>query len=267
MKNKRNLPRHIYVTDDLPREVRDARKQLQAEASEYHARGYRVSIAYPARLIVNGSEVRHVVPKYIPQLPRVVPTKQQPSGVAPAQNKPSFSGSKQGAPPQMSNTGDHIAPRGQRMGNFPPMSKQNQEQYTLMDISYSAVAQASNVHGKQQAIDVSNRMSNGSGSLVPHVLPQHNIDVGIESRSNGCPQGATVTPSASMGVGPGSGYNDVSQGFSMTPKHSMEAGPAMINSGDLLGPPLIPEQQAGVGVEMFASGGVQRAPFEYVRYS
>ena len=62
--NKRNLPEGIYCTDDEAYEVREARRKLQPEVAAAYARGQRAWIAYPARLIVNGVEVKRETPRY-----------------------------------------------------------------------------------------------------------------------------------------------------------------------------------------------------------
>ena len=64
-KAKTVLPSSMHVSDDLPYAVRLARRELQAEAKEYFDKGYRTHIAYPARLIANGREIRRVEPKFV----------------------------------------------------------------------------------------------------------------------------------------------------------------------------------------------------------
>ena len=65
--SRRNLPASMQVTDDIPWEVRMARKELQDESRELFDRGQRPYIAYPARLICNGREIRRVTPRFTPQ--------------------------------------------------------------------------------------------------------------------------------------------------------------------------------------------------------
>ena len=68
---KKSLPEGVYCTDDVPFEIRDAKRKLQPELAAAYARGDRCWIAWPARLIVNGVEVRRETPRF--------------SGVAPTQ--------------------------------------------------------------------------------------------------------------------------------------------------------------------------------------
>ncbi len=72
-KTKRSLPRNITVSEDMPYEVRMARKQLQPEVNDLNANGQRAWLAWPAKLIVNGREVKKVRPRYsryAPSAPR-----------------------------------------------------------------------------------------------------------------------------------------------------------------------------------------------------
>ena len=64
---RKMLPTGIFMTDDFAWEVRMARKDLQAEAKERQENGQRAWVAYPARLIVNGQEVRRITPRYAPR--------------------------------------------------------------------------------------------------------------------------------------------------------------------------------------------------------
>ena len=60
---RKHLPQSIYVTDDLPREIREARQKLLPELNEVKRAGRQAWLAYPARLIVEGKEVKSVRPK------------------------------------------------------------------------------------------------------------------------------------------------------------------------------------------------------------
>ena len=61
---RKSLPEGIYCTNDVPYEVRQAKKSLQPDVAAAHARGDRCHVAFPARLIVNGREVKRVTPRY-----------------------------------------------------------------------------------------------------------------------------------------------------------------------------------------------------------
>ena len=57
---RKHLTAPINVGEDFPLEVRNARKSLQPELRELWNRGKRATIAYPARLIVDGNMVKEV---------------------------------------------------------------------------------------------------------------------------------------------------------------------------------------------------------------
>ena len=61
-KAKYKLPRGIIAADDLPKEIRDARRQLKADFDQARAEKKDVFVAYPARLIVNNVEVKAIDP-------------------------------------------------------------------------------------------------------------------------------------------------------------------------------------------------------------
>ncbi|GFS10038.1 SH3 domain protein [Elysia marginata] len=65
---RRNLPSTISVTEDLPYEVRQARRQLIPEMLEAKRTGKAAWLAYHARLIINGEEVKSVTPRPQPQM-------------------------------------------------------------------------------------------------------------------------------------------------------------------------------------------------------
>ncbi|GFR84083.1 hypothetical protein ElyMa_005989500 [Elysia marginata] len=56
------------LTEDLPYEVRQARRQLIPEMLEAKRTGKAAWLAYPARLIINGEEVKSVTPRPQPQM-------------------------------------------------------------------------------------------------------------------------------------------------------------------------------------------------------
>ncbi len=62
MKRRRQLPKGVYAGDDLPHEVREARKQLRGDLEEAKRQGKEAWISYPARLIVEGRQVKTVKP-------------------------------------------------------------------------------------------------------------------------------------------------------------------------------------------------------------
>ena len=62
MKERKRLPQGVYVSDDLPREVRDARQRLKLDLETAKRSGKQAWIAYPARLIVDGMEVKAIQP-------------------------------------------------------------------------------------------------------------------------------------------------------------------------------------------------------------
>ena len=64
-KCKSNMPRGVYFQDDIPKEVRDCRLILQREVNEAHLRGQKAWISYPARLIIDGREVKRITPNFI----------------------------------------------------------------------------------------------------------------------------------------------------------------------------------------------------------
>ena len=53
MKRKKWLPKGVYAGDDLPKEIREARKKLKGDLEEANRQGKEVWISYPARLIVD----------------------------------------------------------------------------------------------------------------------------------------------------------------------------------------------------------------------
>ena len=57
-----HLPAGLYISEDLPAEVRAARKKLHGEFTAAKNAGREVWITYPARLIVDGEEVNSVSP-------------------------------------------------------------------------------------------------------------------------------------------------------------------------------------------------------------
>ena len=61
---KKSLPQGMYCTDDVPLEIREAKRKLQPEVQAAIARGDRCWVAWPARLIVNGVEVKRETPRY-----------------------------------------------------------------------------------------------------------------------------------------------------------------------------------------------------------
>ena len=61
-KNAKKLPRHIYVGDDLPKEIREARKRLMPDLKKAQAEKKNAFIVFPARLIVDGVEVKAIRP-------------------------------------------------------------------------------------------------------------------------------------------------------------------------------------------------------------
>ena len=64
-KEKRRLPQEIRVGDDLPIAVREAQKQLYAECKAARDDKKDAFIAYPARLVVDGREIRSVKPTLV----------------------------------------------------------------------------------------------------------------------------------------------------------------------------------------------------------
>ncbi len=62
MKRKKRLPKGVYAGDDLPLEVREARRQLKGDLDEAKRQGKEAWIAYPARLIVDRRQVKVVKP-------------------------------------------------------------------------------------------------------------------------------------------------------------------------------------------------------------
>ena len=61
-KAKKHLPRGINVADDLPPEIREARRQLTPALEEARAAKKDAFVAYPARLIVDNVEVMKIRP-------------------------------------------------------------------------------------------------------------------------------------------------------------------------------------------------------------
>ena len=62
-KNRATLQRAgVLVKDDLPQEIRDARRQLSKDLERHRAAGDDAFVAFPARLFVNGRCVRTVRP-------------------------------------------------------------------------------------------------------------------------------------------------------------------------------------------------------------
>lgn len=61
-KGKKNLPTGISITDDLPAEIREARGKLVPELQDLKRQNKNAWIAYPARLMLDGEEVRRVEP-------------------------------------------------------------------------------------------------------------------------------------------------------------------------------------------------------------
>ena len=61
IKSKRfSLQAPFGMADDLPREIREARKTLQGEMNELKKQGKRVTIAYPCKLICEGKVVHNI---------------------------------------------------------------------------------------------------------------------------------------------------------------------------------------------------------------
>ena len=89
------------MTDDLPYELRTCRRELQAEAKMYQDKGHRAWVAYPARLIVDGHEIRKLSPKFMPRQATGPPRQHQhrragSNNTLPETHAPSATG---GAPP------------------------------------------------------------------------------------------------------------------------------------------------------------------------
>ena len=61
-KNAKQLPNGVKVGDDLPREIRDARKALVPDLKKAWEAGKDAFVAFPARLIVNKVEVKAIRP-------------------------------------------------------------------------------------------------------------------------------------------------------------------------------------------------------------
>ena len=59
---RKSLPDGVYLADDFPFEIRQARAQLVPKQKEAKNAGRKAWIAYPARLIVDGEEVESVRP-------------------------------------------------------------------------------------------------------------------------------------------------------------------------------------------------------------
>ena len=81
---KKRLPMGMHLTEDMSIEVRNARKELQADVAAAYAQGQRVHIAWPARLIINGEEVKRVRPKFN----RSAPSAPRTHGDAPGYARP-----------------------------------------------------------------------------------------------------------------------------------------------------------------------------------
>ena len=61
IKSKRfGLKAPFWMADDLPKEIREARKSLQAEVKELKNQGKRVTIAYPCKLICEGKLFKNI---------------------------------------------------------------------------------------------------------------------------------------------------------------------------------------------------------------
>ena len=60
--SRRNLPSGVSVSEDFPIEVRDARQKMMPELLEAKRNGKQAWLAYPARLIIDGREVRSIRP-------------------------------------------------------------------------------------------------------------------------------------------------------------------------------------------------------------
>ena len=61
-KAKRHLPSGIRVSDDLPPEIREARRQLTPALEKARAENKDAFVAYPARLIIDNVEVMKIRP-------------------------------------------------------------------------------------------------------------------------------------------------------------------------------------------------------------
>ena len=59
---RRHLPANIHIAEDLPVEIREARGRLVPELAEAKRAGRQAWISYPARLFVDGREVRSIRP-------------------------------------------------------------------------------------------------------------------------------------------------------------------------------------------------------------
>ena len=59
---RKHLPAGVSISEDLPLEIREARKRLTPEMMEAKRNGLDAWIAYPARLIVGGNQVRVIRP-------------------------------------------------------------------------------------------------------------------------------------------------------------------------------------------------------------
>ena len=64
-RNAKNLPRGIKVSDDLPKEIRLARKMLVPDLEKAKAANKDAFIAFPARLLVNQVEVKTIRPSSV----------------------------------------------------------------------------------------------------------------------------------------------------------------------------------------------------------
>ena len=60
--NKRKLEKPLGISEDLPVAIRKARQVLFPLMKQEREKGRRVSIAYPARLIVDGKLIKEVDP-------------------------------------------------------------------------------------------------------------------------------------------------------------------------------------------------------------
>lgn len=60
---RRKLPENIRISEDLPAEVRQARRVLMPDLIKAKSAGQQAWLAYPARLVVDGKEIRSIQPR------------------------------------------------------------------------------------------------------------------------------------------------------------------------------------------------------------
>ena len=80
---RRQLPKTIRVSEDLPWQIRQARTQLSAALDEAKKKSANSWIAYPARLLVDGKEVDYIRPSTMVQSADGRRSRGRPSGSAP----------------------------------------------------------------------------------------------------------------------------------------------------------------------------------------